>query len=85
MYTYISPEDTHQGALKLSAYGNFASCHQAHFRVTRVGLGMRLLQQSESERRNYCREVLFAGIYFSGVCGGSESVKGMGRVWKVCM
>ena len=24
-----------------SAYGNFAKCHQAHFRVSRVGLGTR--------------------------------------------
>ena len=57
MHTYISPEDTHQGALKLSAYGNFAKCHQAHFRVTRVGLGTRLLQQSLSG-------VITAGKYY---------------------
>ena len=27
---------------ELSTYGNFAKCHQAHFRVSRVGLGTRL-------------------------------------------
>ena len=27
---------------ELSTFGNFARCHQAHFRVLRVGLGMRL-------------------------------------------
>ena len=27
---------------ELSTYGNFAKCHQAHFRVPHVGLGMRL-------------------------------------------
>ena len=27
---------------ELSTYGNFAECHQAHFRVSRVGLGTRL-------------------------------------------
>ena len=47
--------------VKLSSYRNFAKCHQALFRIPRVGLGVRLLQQRESERRNYCREVLFAG------------------------
>ena len=28
---------------KLSTYGNFAKCHQVHFCVSRVGLGMRLV------------------------------------------
>ena len=28
---------------ELSTYGNFAKCHQAHFRVSRVGLGTRLV------------------------------------------
>ena len=28
---------------ELSTYGNLAKCHQAHFRVSRVGLGMRLV------------------------------------------
>ena len=27
---------------ELSTYGNFAKCHQAHFCVSRVGLGTRL-------------------------------------------
>ena len=27
---------------ELSTYRNFAKCHQAHFRVSRVGLGTRL-------------------------------------------
>ena len=27
---------------ELSTYRNFAKCHQAHFRVPRVGLGTRL-------------------------------------------
>ena len=27
---------------ELSTYGNFAKCHQAHFRISCVGLGMRL-------------------------------------------
>ena len=28
---------------ELSTYGNFEKCHQAHFRVSRVGLGTRLV------------------------------------------
>ena len=28
---------------ELSTYRNFAKCHQAHFHVSRVGLGTRLL------------------------------------------
>ena len=33
--------------VELSTYGNFAKCHQAHFRVPRVGLGMRLYANME--------------------------------------
>ena len=33
----------------LSTYGNFAKCHQAHFRVPRVDLGTRLHKSSQSE------------------------------------
>ena len=33
---------------ELSTYGNFAKCHQAHFRVSRVGLGTRLHQLGEA-------------------------------------
>ena len=29
---------------ELSTYGNFAKCHQAHFRVSHVGLGTRLIR-----------------------------------------
>ena len=31
---------------ELSTYGNFAKCHQAHFRVSHAGLGTRLVLQS---------------------------------------
>ena len=61
------------GALKLSSYGNLAKCHQALFRIPHVGLGTRLLQQGESEWHTYCREVLFAGIYFWNPDSGISS------------
>ena len=33
---------------ELSTYGNFAKFHQAHFRVSRVGLGTRLIETLQS-------------------------------------
>ena len=33
---------------ELNTYGNFAKCHQVHFRVSRVGLGTRLSDQCDS-------------------------------------
>ena len=38
----------------LSTYGNFAKCHQAHFRVPHVGLGTRLMQSMEHLPAHYC-------------------------------
>ena len=35
---------------EFSTYGNFAKCHQAHFRVSRVGLGTRLGRRGLRER-----------------------------------
>ena len=41
---------------ELSTYGNFAECPQAHFRVSRVGLGTRLIYRHVGVRLNCTTE-----------------------------
>ena len=69
---------------ELSTYGNFAMCHQAHFRVPRVGLGTRLVLVNRCclsvKITNYCQLSYYINAYsclhYQSHCP-SQTVKNM--------
>ena len=58
---------------ELSTYGNFAKCHQAHFRVSRVGPGTRLTNEREWSCRSH-RSSSSSGSYKQA--GGFTKISG---------
>ena len=59
---------------ELSTYGNFAKCHQAHFRVSHVGLGTRLTGPhassiAENSNCTSCKNKLYFKTVLSYVSG----------------